>query len=672
MKNKKLFFVIYIIFITLIVISIITLSFLGNKERIGYLSEFKINIDNTLEINGLHKEETKQLFTIDNELNYDAITNYILTNESITIYSYDFRIKYYDKVFRNSDIYGVYIDINEIMERNNFIKEIKMEGKGSPFGNFISDKIIDFEKIDNINYILQIKRNIIYQFIIFNIFILLLYLFIIKYNTYNNKISSSDIIKINNIDYLFLLVTFISILLVFSLQLYVFLPGYFKSWDNIHIIMLGYSRNYWNGHPVFNQVTLSLLNSVFGYSPSYFFIINLVCWYLGLFLIITSLYLKYKSKLFYFLIFISFIGNIWFANNYQIKDITAANYFWLSTSIILFYILVPIQKNYIILIIGIFVLILSMISRHNMIVTVYPLFILITFIILNKKNITNIKSYLLLFFNLMFIFFILLIFIFKYQPTLWIRGASLYSGFTQHLYYLPISACASISNDESLIPKEWYREDIDFNDIKEFYFQNNINADAFGWGNMSKIFVDGLPEKEVQKVFIKSIYKHPISWLKHVINFGKHMFLLKNDFKIDYNEYFNFYSDRLEELNIPNYNRKESNCNKILFQFFNKYLIDIDLYVFLFFDLLIFFILLYLVFIDRNYINNYIFIFSISVCISCIVTIMIVTIFTPVVILRYIYPIVPISLMIFISFIAFICDEGGIRNIINNIKGSKK
>ncbi|MEI0610700.1 hypothetical protein [Brachyspira pilosicoli] len=671
MKNKKLFLTIYVLFVIVLAVSIIVLSFLGKKERVGYLSDLKLNIDRTLEINGLDINEVKQLFNINNKLGDNDITNYVFTNTSITNYNYNFRIKYYDKIFRNSDIYGVYLDTNKVIKDNNFIKNINISG-GSPFGNLVSTKVIDFEKIDNINYILKLKINIIYKFIIFNVFILLLYLFVKKYYSYDNKISLLDKIKINNIDYLFLLVTFISILLLFSLQLYVFFPGYFKSWDNIDIIMFGYYHNYWNGHPVFNQVTLSLLNSVFGYSPSYFFIINLICWYLGLFLIITSLYLKYKSKLFYFLIFVSFIGNIWFANNYQIKDITAVNYFWLSTSIILFYIFVPLQKKFIILIIGIFVLILSMISRHNMIVTIYPLFILITFIILNKKNITDIKSYILLFFNLMFIFSILLILIFKYQPTLWMKGSSLYSGFTQHLYYLPISACASISNDENLIPKEWYKEGTNFNDIKKFYFKNSINADAFGWGPTSKIFVNGLSDREVQKVFIKSISKHPISWIKHVINFGKNIFLLKNEFKIDYNQYFNFYSDRLEKSKIPNYNRKISNFNKILFQFFYKYLIDIDLYIFLFFDLLIFFILLYLVFIDINYINNYIFVFSISICISSIVTIMIVTMFTPIVILRYIYPIVPISLIVFILFIAFICEEGGIKNIFNNIINRKK
>ena len=134
MKNKNLFFKIYIAFVAIFAVSIIVLSFLGNKERIGYLSEFKINITETLELNNLNIEEINQLFTVNNNLDEAAITNYLLTNDSIMNYSYNFRIKYYDKIFRNSDIYGVYIDSKKIINDNNFINNIKMEYEGSPFG----------------------------------------------------------------------------------------------------------------------------------------------------------------------------------------------------------------------------------------------------------------------------------------------------------------------------------------------------------------------------------------------------------------------------------------------------------------------------------------------------------------------------------------------------------
>ncbi|WP_455145790.1 hypothetical protein [Brachyspira pilosicoli] len=160
MKNKKIFIRIYVLLLLICIIFVITASLLGSKTRIGYLSEFKINIEKTIELNDYIDIEE---FTIDNKLNYDAITNYILTNESISIYSYDFRIKYYDKVFRNSDIYDVYPILNDLPD---YVQSAKMgNNQGTPFGNLISTKIIDIEKIDNIKYILKIKNKLIFYII---------------------------------------------------------------------------------------------------------------------------------------------------------------------------------------------------------------------------------------------------------------------------------------------------------------------------------------------------------------------------------------------------------------------------------------------------------------------------------------------------------------------------
>lgn len=185
MKNKKLLFKISIIVISVLICSIIILALLGLKERKGYLSEFSLNMDNTLQLNGLDINKTKQLFTIDNKLDETSISNFIFTNISITNYSYNFRIKYYDKVFRNSDIYGVYIDTNKILEDNNFIKEINMYEAGSPFGSLISTKIIDFEEIDNINYKLKLK---ITNIIIFLVIILIIFTIFFKFNLFEKII----------------------------------------------------------------------------------------------------------------------------------------------------------------------------------------------------------------------------------------------------------------------------------------------------------------------------------------------------------------------------------------------------------------------------------------------------------------------------------------------------
>lgn len=175
MKNKKVLFKIYGILLAISILSLIILSILGNKNRKGYLSDFVFDenhINKTLELNGLNITETKNLFIKDAILDNDALTNYIFTNESIKSYSYSFRIKYYSKVFRNSDIYGIYIDTNKIIQDNDFIKEIRFDENGSPFGILTSTKELMYdEKIDDIDYKLKIKLPILVLFIILFIYL---------------------------------------------------------------------------------------------------------------------------------------------------------------------------------------------------------------------------------------------------------------------------------------------------------------------------------------------------------------------------------------------------------------------------------------------------------------------------------------------------------------------
>ena len=131
-------------------ISILTLIILGNISRKGYLSELQLN---------------ESLSTQGN-------------------YSYNFRIKYYSKLFRNSDIYGVYIDTNKVIQDNSFLKEIKFDYKGSPFGILTSTKELNTnDKIDNINYKLKIKLLTLILFLI-----LILFIYIVIYSIIRNKI----------------------------------------------------------------------------------------------------------------------------------------------------------------------------------------------------------------------------------------------------------------------------------------------------------------------------------------------------------------------------------------------------------------------------------------------------------------------------------------------------
>lgn len=155
MKNRNIFYIVYLILITVSIISILILSILGNKTRIGYLE--------------LEKKYTEI---------------------SSNTFQYNMRIKYYDNIFRNSDIYGVYVDTNKIIDNNKFIKKIDIGANGSPFGKIISDKIIN-EKIDNIEYTLKLKKDFVIYIIIAYAIILLIYLIYVLIK--NKKIAFEDI-----------------------------------------------------------------------------------------------------------------------------------------------------------------------------------------------------------------------------------------------------------------------------------------------------------------------------------------------------------------------------------------------------------------------------------------------------------------------------------------------
>ena len=181
MKNNKLFLKIYVLLIIISIITIILLSVLGNKTRVGYLSEFKFDIDHTLELNDLFY--IKEQFTKEEILDEEAIKNYVFTNKNITNYSYRIKLYYYDKIFRHSDIYKVYIDTNKLLNDNKFIKEINMDEIGSPFGHLISYKKIESDKIDNVNYSLKLKfiAYLLPIIIIISLFLLFDFINAVKY-----------------------------------------------------------------------------------------------------------------------------------------------------------------------------------------------------------------------------------------------------------------------------------------------------------------------------------------------------------------------------------------------------------------------------------------------------------------------------------------------------------
>ena len=252
-KNKNLFLKIYIPFVIITIITLIVLQILGSKKRIGYLTDFNLEIDRTLELNNLN--DIKENFIIDNELDEEILKNYLLTNENITNYVYHFRIRYYDKVFRNNDIYGVYPDLSNLPD---YIKNAEMEAGGSPYGNFISDrKTIETENID-VNYTLKIKLNFI--IILFSIILVALFLYIIIYFIINNINKILKVVKniISLSDKKFIIITILIGIILFIFHFWLGFPGYFQNVDNYLIIdqSIGGITN--NTHPVIIALSLRL------------------------------------------------------------------------------------------------------------------------------------------------------------------------------------------------------------------------------------------------------------------------------------------------------------------------------------------------------------------------------------------------------------------------------
>ena len=265
MKNKKLFFKIYIPFGIITIIFFVALSVFGNKTRVGYLQPmfFIQNMEETLRLNNL--ENIKTNFIIDKELDEEKWKNYLLTNEAINIYSYGIKMGYYDKVFRHSNIYDVYPDLSNLP---NYITEAEMWRDGNPFGYLISTKIITEEKIENINYTLKIKKNIINIISFLYPLILILYLIncLIKYIIINDKIHFEKIDYQNSfynlIDKKYIFYSAIFLILLFSLFVRIYWASKQEGmyWDEYHSLSF-------SNHGLYSHDTLNLetVNNMFGY-----------------------------------------------------------------------------------------------------------------------------------------------------------------------------------------------------------------------------------------------------------------------------------------------------------------------------------------------------------------------------------------------------------------------
>ena len=673
MKTKKILFNVYISLVIIFIISAIVLTILGQKTRIGYFAGLNINTIETIDLNNLN----------DKVQNEEELKNY-MNNNKLEYYSYNYGIGYEDKVFRHTDLYGIKFDTNSLP---NYIKLNIYNNNGTPYGTLISTQPLN-ENI-KVEYKLFIKAAIFNVFAWVSIIFFLIYFF-------DKRQKVTDYIKTKKIYILykekehlitkkvFIISAILIALILFIFQFYLAYPGYFQYGDTIGTMGEAFDGNYQNWNPVIIAVFLHFLYGIFGYHTFYILFLNLILWYSGLTLIITSLYLKYNKKKVALLFLLSFLANIFFMNINHIKDSTATLWMFFSCSLI-FFVINAVKTKWCKILLSIFsviTLLIGMLWRLNFIVTVYPMFILYTYLLLGN-NIKNKKIYFAKFAVIMIIIATLLVSIVKIFPTLFIKDTSFSKLASNHIFLWQIAGCTVPSNDADMIPNEWYVEGKTFEDIKRIYKKDPLLADPFGiyWSAEKPIKSENLNNLKI--VWIKSILKHPISFIIHNIRYSFYAILVPTwkipngnfqkleNYRKELYPYYVFISKGY----INNFDNKGAVFSpirdKIYMLIYNTSL-DINTSFFVILSFVLF--IISIIFIYKNKTNKYLnnsYIFYFSTAFSALSTIIIVCLFTPAINYRYIYPIIPISIISLISLISFIIDIGGFNKFKSEIKINK-
>lgn len=609
-------FIIYLYLFLLFTLSIPILSILGNIKRECYL--------------------------------YDLILTQ--NNSETSDYVYNFKINS-NKLFFNSN--SIYKFKHYMSDKPDYIKKIEVTNSFYGIGILTSSKIIENDKINNLSYYLDLKKEVFYIYVIALYLLALLY--IIK--KFNDKTLNKSILY----NILILLIGFS----LFFFNYWLCFPG-LRDGDTIYIIANSIYKVFNNWHPAFIQLLLHILYNIFGYSIHYMFTIIISFWYIGLTFIIISLYNKYHNKYILLLFFISFLDDIFFMNIWKLKDTFALAFLWLSLSLLFFVILTPFKNNKINIIFKIlsaFLLTISMLFRHNFIVTIYPIYIIFVYEILKHKNIKNYKIFLSKFISIMLIIAFMLVSIYKLYPKLpfIVNNSREIAAYTLHSFIA--ARIAVLENDDSMIPKEWYNENKNFNDVIEDYkvypylSSGVLVREIFEYDRLYN-------SKEVATKYIK---KYPFTYFKFSLSMMIKMWKLSlNNSKVvhykinfdNFDDYFEVHNQYFESQVFYNYPEDfyDYNLRKIIYNIFYTILIHINIVFFISISILIFLIDIFIIIINIKKISklNNMLIFSFATSFSTFASAFIIGTVAVLLEYRYIYIVLPLSILSIISFIIFV------------------
>lgn len=455
---------------------------------------------------------------------------------------------------------------------------------------------------------------------------------------------------------------FISLIILTSASLFLFVfwlgfPGYFQEGD-IYNSLAGVANNW---HPIFIARFVKCLYLFLGKHSFYLFALNIFSYYAGFAFFITALYLKFNTKLVFFIFSVSFIGNIFFQNFIQYHSFTLPMLLWLGLSMVFFRILIPITNKVVdrlFILSTSIVLLFALFWRHNAIISLYPIFILFCYTYLKKcKTERFILKYIAL---LSFCAFVLIALV-KIHPYLLSSKISKFTA--NHIFLHQIAGAAVPANDAALIPKEWYENGKNFQDVKELYYKYPFHADPFGvdwepWAS-NKPFKLGELE-DLKTIWLKAIFKHPTNYLKHISGFFRIMWFQEPGWILN--------TDQIQIGPVNSWHRSvakhfKKNERKITFSpmqkkiyvFLFKYKILLNHIVGITIGIGIFFVTGFLWAFKIGYRSDLL-LFSLSTSLSACVSAVMFCIFTPAPDPRYMSPILTLSLVSLLVFITFLCS----------------
>lgn len=478
----------------------------------------------------------------------------------------------------------------------------------------------------------------------------------------NASLETTRTLVLTRKDYIFLVFAFLLCAGICAFTFWLGFPGFHIIGDTYNSIAL--IKN--NAHPVFIAYVLQGLYFIFGKNLYYLFLFNIVPFYAGIFFLIAGFYLRFKNPFAILLIFPTFIGNIYFQNFIQYHSFALPMMLFCIYSLILFLILAPLKRTKILWILLFVLMFFAILWRHNAIFSVFPAFFIICYLFLQNRGLDSpnfTKNYAKFIVLSAFLCLAIVIFIPKLLQTSQSHPAN-------HPFLHQIAGACVPADDTSCFKDEWYYPHKKWSDVKDLYAKYPLNADPFNvsWGYDSERPFK--PEKlnGLQRAWIGAIFKYPSNFLAHELRFFKAMWWQNPGWIFDAQK---MQEKATHEWHISVANDFKESQRSITFTPLQE-----QIYTFLYNHKILLnhiwgvgvgFIILVIssvilwrrrkkVFVDNACQNNALLVFCFSVSFASFWSAFFITAFSPVPDSRYMSPILPMSIVALVGFVAFVLD----------------